>query len=278
MMRPESDLAEQNTVFTAAEMVGATAWPHLHRAGDEPPISTAGEVPPVRDGVAAAELAGVPFFDGVDETVLAGIAAAATRRAFAVDAVLFRAGERAEFLYILRKGQIDLESGGDAGDVATVEVLRPAACFVLPAVVLDRPYITTARAVEPCELICVAAAALRTAARSDPAFAARMLAAVAQECRALIRQVGELKRRAVAQRLGCFLLTLARQNAAAVSDGRLLLPFGKRLLASRIGTTPEHLSRAFAQLRHYGVTTHGRRVFLANPDALASFARPDQGE
>jgi CRP/FNR family transcriptional activator FtrB len=55
-----------------------------------------------------------------------------------------------------------------------------------------------------------------------------------------------------------------------------MLPYDKRLLASRLGMTPEHLSRAFASLRRHGVNTgHGRIVILNNPAALTAFARQD---
>ena len=50
------------------------------------------------------------------------------------------------------------------------------------------------------------------------------------------------------------------------------LPYDKRLLAARLGTRAEHLSRAFAALRAYGVTTHGAQVAIADPAQLATFA------
>ena len=38
--------------------------------------------------------------------------------------------------------------------------------------------------------------------------------------------------------------------------------------------TPENLSRAFATLAAYGVTSSGKRVRLDDPDALANLSRP----
>jgi hypothetical protein len=94
---------------------------------------------------------------------------------------------------------------------------------------------------------------------------------LAQENRSLMRQIGQLKRRTVAERLAGYLLTLAREQGQA---REVTLPFEKGLLASHLGTTPEHLSRAFATLRRYAVSTRHRRVVqIEDPDALAAFAR-----
>jgi CRP-like cAMP-binding protein len=60
----------------------------------------------------------------------------------------------------------------------------------------------------------------------------------------------------------------------------VMLPVEKALLATRLGTTPENLSRAFANLRSAGVTTSGGTVTivdmvrLRNACALAA-AIPD---
>jgi CRP/FNR family transcriptional activator FtrB len=88
----------------------------------------------------------------------------------------------------------------------------------------------------------------------------------------IVRQVKDLKLRSSTQRLGCYLLALAREQNV---EGEFRLPYDKRLLAGRLGMTPENLSRAFASLREYGVETHGSRVALHNPAALEAFAAPD---
>jgi CRP/FNR family transcriptional activator FtrB len=49
----------------------------------------------------------------------------------------------------------------------------------------------------------------------------------------------------------------------------------RRLLARRLGMTPEHLSRAFARLRHQGVSTMGRAVMIADDEALRRFCDYD---
>lgn len=57
---------------------------------------------------------------------------------------------------------------------------------------------------------------------------------------------------------------------------RLTLLDDKQLLAGRLGTTPEKLSRAFATLRAHGVRTSGAQVRLEDRSRLAAFADPDE--
>jgi CRP/FNR family transcriptional activator FtrB len=103
-------------------------------------------------------------------------------------------------------------------------------------------------------------------------MAMTMLVSIMNAYRSLVRQITYLKSRSVAQRLGCYLLVLADEQGGS----EIILPFEKRLLASRLGSTPESLSRAFSVLRSCGVSTAGRKVSLANVPALAAYARPDQ--
>jgi CRP/FNR family transcriptional activator FtrB len=51
--------------------------------------------------------------------------------------------------------------------------------------------------------------------------------------------------------------------------------FDKRTLASRLGMTPENLSRNLALLAKYGVTSSGREIVIDDSSALQRFAKPN---
>jgi len=89
-----------------------------------------------------------------------------------------------------------------------------------------------------------------------------------------VRQVCDLKLRTTAQRLGCYLLALSKDQTATTASMRL--PFDKRLLAARLGCRQENLSRAFAALRSLGVETHGSRVILHDVARLRDYSEPDE--
>ncbi len=52
------------------------------------------------------------------------------------------------------------------------------------------------------------------------------------------------------------------------------MAFDKRTLASRLGMTPENLSRNLAMLAKYGVKTAGRDILIEDSAALERFAKP----
>jgi CRP/FNR family transcriptional activator FtrB len=81
----------------------------------------------------------------------------------------------------------------------------------------------------------------------------------------MVRQIKDLKLNSATERLGCYLLALGEQRGAG-TDGpvTVTLPVEKALLATRLGTTPENLSRAFANLRPAGVRTSGCTVTITD--------------
>ncbi|MBX9946929.1 MAG: helix-turn-helix domain-containing protein [Reyranella sp.] len=64
------------------------------------------------------------------------------------------------------------------------------------------------------------------------------------------------------------MLALAPRDSGPVT---VTLPDGRRLVAGRLGVTPQSLSRAFAALRPLGVSGGGRRVTIADPARLREF-------
>jgi CRP/FNR family transcriptional activator FtrB len=193
------------------------------------------------------------------------VADAATIQVFAPDATIFRTGEKAAFLHLILAGRIALIGEG-AGDAAVIEAFGEGEALLTPAVVLDLPYLLTARALIETRVAAIPADAFRVLLDREAALARGVVDQLARHWRVLIRQIKDLKLRAGAQRLASYLLTQDRSRS-----GRLYLPMERRLLAGRLGMSPEHLSRAFAQLRQHGVATMGRAVTLADDAALRRF-------
>jgi len=176
----------------------------------------------------------IPLFSSLEPALLARIAAISTSLSASMGDRLFEMGEHPACLYIVRSGQVALGRPGVDGEFVAVEVLRAGDFFGTPAVLLERPSVMAAQVLDDSEIICVAAQGLRELLRSEPAVASAMLVSLATSYRALVRQVVDLKSRSVAQRLGCYLLSLAHDQGT----NDVVLPFEKRLLASRLGTTP----------------------------------------
>jgi len=220
-----------------------------------------------------ALLRDVPIFADLAEATLARIAGIGERRSVPAGTDLFRQGELPEVLHVLLEGQVALSGAAPDGAVAVVEVLTPVDMFILAAVLTDAPYLMSARAIAPARLLLIPAAPLRQLIASESGLALSMLASLSMQYRKMVRQIKDLKLRSAAQRLGCFLLALASERGG---ESKLVLPYDKQLLAARLGTAPEHLSRAFAALRAHGVEVSGMTVWISNLEALTRFSAPDE--
>jgi CRP/FNR family transcriptional activator FtrB len=190
------------------------------------------------------------------------------------DTEICRQGEAADALFIVLDGQLAGFSATANGTTAVVEVIRSGETLGLATLLARLPRLIGVRTVTPSKLISIDAHGLLALVEQEPSLVTALLRAEANEFRALVRQVCDLKLRTTAQRLGCYLLSLTTEKQANATA--LRLPFDKRLLAARLGCRQENLSRAFAALRGFGVETHGARVILHDIASLKAYAEPDE--
>jgi CRP/FNR family transcriptional activator FtrB len=173
-------------------------------------------------------------------------------------------GEKPEFLHIVLSGKVGLFAEGPREETL-VEFFGPGDGFVLPAVMLDMPYLVSARLIDESRILMWPAAAFRAQVRANGTLAYGATLQLSSYWRILVGQIKDLKLLSATERLSAMLLALApRQSGSAT----VTLPGGRRLIAGRLGVTPQSLSRAFATLRPLGVSGHGRQVTIADLDRL----------
>jgi len=219
-------------------------------------------------------LRATPLLSDLTDPVLDRLAAISTIVNVPEDTEICRQGETADELLIVLDGQLVGFSTTANGTTAVVEVIRSGETLGLATMLARLPRPFGVRTVTPSSLISIAAHGLFTLVEQEPSLVTALLRAEGNEFRALVRQVCDLKLRTTAQRLGCYLLSLATEQQANATA--LRLPFDKRLLAARLGCRQENLSRAFAALRGFGVETHGARVILHDIARLTAYSEPDE--
>lgn len=178
--------------------------------------------------------------------------------------------DKPDFLHVVVEGSVELYSQ-HGGRETTVAVCRPVTTFILAAVVRDLPYLASGRTLEPSRILMLPAEAVREAFDEDNAFARAIVRELSMSFRGVMKELKGQKLRTSAERLANWILV---HNARNGGTGRFVLPYDKRTLASRLGITPENLSRNFAQLADWGVTSRGREVTVSDAARLASFANP----
>jgi CRP/FNR family transcriptional activator FtrB len=186
-------------------------------------------------------------------------------------AMLFQQGDQPEFLYILLSGTVALTGNSGEGGEAVIEFFRRGDAFIAPAVVLDLPYLLSTRVLADARILMIPAEHFREILGREAALSGALVKELSRHWRLLIRQIKDLKLRSAPQRLAAYLLDLAGAGGGAVE-----LPEERRLLAGRLGMTPESLSRAFAQLQMEGVSGRGRKIVIADAEHLRRYCRFDQ--
>jgi len=208
------------------------------------------------------------LFAQVSEPDLAAMLATCFVQTVPRGTVTCQQGEKPEFLHIVLSGGVGLFGEGPREQML-VEFFGPGDCFILPAVMLDAPYLLTARLLEEGRLLLWPAPAFRAQARATGSLAYGATLLLSSYWRSLVGQIKDLKLLSAIERLSAFLLALAPRQTGAVT---VTLPAGRRLVAGRLGVTPQSLSRAFAALRPLGVTGSGRKVAIVEAARLREFA------
>lgn len=214
----------------------------------------------------------VPLLAELPEPALATLLRRALVQALPRTTVLCEQGEIPEYLHLILSGSVTLVGRSTAGDETVVDFFGPGEVLIAPAVVLDAPYLASARIVNDARIAFIPADDVRQAMAAVPAFSHAMAIQLARYWRRFIRQIKELKLLSGAERVAGFLVGLSslREGGAKVT-----LPEDRKLIAARLGMTPESLSRAFFTLRPLGVSGQGRQVTIADVARLAAYCQYD---
>jgi CRP/FNR family transcriptional regulator, transcriptional activator FtrB len=215
-----------------------------------------------------ADFKSVRLFVDVPDTHLNELARLAWQERLAPRAIVIEQDESSEALYALLEGTVEVLSGLDDQETV-IEVVGPGSVLLLACVVTAIPYVASVRTLSPVRILAVPAPAVRELFDGDKAFARSVAGELSRSSCRMLLDLKSLKVRTSIERLADWLISAADQGNG---NGEFRLPFGKRILASRLGMTPECLSRSLRALAAHGVRVRGREVAVADRAALVAFA------
>jgi CRP/FNR family transcriptional activator FtrB len=183
---------------------------------------------------------------------------------------LINENDRPDFLHVVVEGAVELFACHDSRET-TLFVVRPVATFILAAVVGDLPYLASARTLEMSRVLMIPSESVRGVFREDGAFAREIVKELSLSFRRAMKELKNQKLRTSVMRLANWILVA---EARYGNGGRFTMPYDKRTLASRLGMTPENLSRNLAQLAEHGVEVDRSDIVIRSRVDLEAFARP----
>jgi CRP/FNR family transcriptional regulator, cyclic AMP receptor protein len=175
---------------------------------------------------------------------------------------------------VIESGRVKVSVPGPAGD--TVLTFRgPGALLGEQALVDDLPRSANVIAVEPVELLVVAASAFRGLMNRRPAVSLAMLAMLSSRLRASDRRLAEFAAADTLGRIAARLVELCETHGEVDEAGgvRVTLPITQDELAGWTGASIESTAKALRSLRSLGwVTTRRRAIEVHDLAALRARA------
>jgi CRP/FNR family transcriptional activator FtrB len=213
----------------------------------------------------------LPLFSDMSETNFGALLDAAFLQRFPQHVGLINEGDLPDFLHIVVDGSVEMFATHN-GHETTLDIMRPVTTFILAAVIRDDVYLKSARTLSPAQILMIPARTVRRVFDCDAAFARAIVNELAERYRGVVRSLKNEKLRTSAERLANWIL---QADAHQGNQRSIALTFDKRTLASRLGMTPENLSRSLALLTKHGVRSAGRGIAIDDPSALEQFAKPN---
>lgn len=209
-----------------------------------------------------------PLFAGMAQADLEILLNGSTVTEFPDGGRLFAQNDPADRFFLVLDGRVNLYALTEIGDQSIIEVFEAGLTFAEAAIFASGRFPLHADCIAGTRLLQIPAAPFLKHLSDNRGLAFKMLAALARWQRHLSGEIADQKSKSPGQRLGSFLLGLVGSNEGAV---RVRLPLTKSELASRIGVTPESLSRTLGRLRTVGVDSEGRDITIADVAVLRRY-------
>ncbi len=213
---------------------------------------------------------GLPLFHEMTQENFDKLTQAALLQRFPARVDLIHEGELPDFLHVVVEGSVELFSRHKDHET-TLDILGPLTTFILAAVVRDEPYLKSVRTLTEARVLMIPAGAVRDIFGRDAAFARAIVNELATRYRSIVRALKNEKQRTSCERLANWILKADEEQG---STGKITFVYDKRTLASRLGMTPENLSRNLSQLAKHGVRSTSHGLTIEDRDMLQSYAQP----
>ena len=176
--------------------------------------------------------------------------------------VLLALGDAADRVLVLEAGRVKVTVPTSAGSDAVLTFRGPGALLGEQALVDQRPRSANVVAVEPVELLVIAASTFRAYLAAHPNVALAMLAMLSTRLRDSDRRLVEFAAADTLGRVAARLVELCDAHGDTDAGGsvRITLPITQEDLAGWTGSSIEATAKALRQLRSLGWITTGRRA------------------
>lgn len=203
-----------------------------------------------------AALKKTEMFGTLAPTELAVISSACVEKKVRKGEILFSAGDEPKGLYVIAKGSLSAYRENHEGREQIIHLEEAGTTMAEVPVFDDKPYPSSVRAEEDSELLFLSGENVKKLFTKHPSIALSALRLMASRLRKTAALLESISLREVDQRLASFLLHEFQEKKSK----KLKLP-SLSILASRLGSVREVVSRALAKLEKDGFIAVDRQRF-----------------
>jgi CRP-like cAMP-binding protein len=211
----------------------------------------------------------VPIFSTLSPTSVNKVHSIAHHRHYEVGETVFTTGDAIDYLMVLISGSLRLSRTNKNGREQIIRELGPGEFYGELALFTELHAEGDLYAIAVTDVCMMERKAMEEVLRDSPQVSWSLLGAMANRLAEAERLIANISLLDVTERLVTELLRLAETGEIVSSGVRFTLPITWAQLATKLGTTPESLSRRLKQLTQDGlVKTEGRNVHLTNLQQL----------
>ena len=194
----------------------------------------------------------------------------------AANTIFLNAGQIDPGLYLILDGTIELFGKDAEGKEKILDFARAGDTLAAESLFNKRPLHYSARSLTPVILLHLPHKLISAWVTDYPAFARRLMSLVAERIDYLFKDMLTLRTKKATARVVCYLVCHF-DKAPRTPDGThsLRIDIPRHKLASRLGITDSHLSRAFRELQDNGmIVAQGQGYFIPDVPALSLYVCP----
>ena len=210
------------------------------------------------------------LFEGLGKAPLREVAGVIVPKQYPENTTLFLQDAQAHGFFVLVRGSITVYRTGMDGRQQILHVFETMGdvCGEAPVFEGGR-YPATADVAAQTALLYLPRDAFLRLARRHPEILMQMLAILSKRLRRFVNLIDDLSLKDVGSRLAKYLL----EEVAHASGHDILLRMPKNVLAARLGTIAETVSRSLRKLQAQGlIAVEGRRIRVLDADGLSAIA------
>lgn len=214
----------------------------------------------VQSSVSTLLLRNVPLFAALQESQLALLTGAVSRRSFPRGTTVIAAGDTTDSLYVVISGRLKVMMSDDEGREVILTMLGPNEYFGEMGLIDDSPRSASVIALEACELLALSKRDFRNCLAENFEMTMTVMRGLVKRLREADGKIGSLALMDVYGRVARLLLEMAE-----TIDGQKVVTrkIAKQDIAKMIGASREMVSRVMKDLQASGyMEVRGKAIYL----------------